>query len=328
MGFLTNAASLFDFSRKAGLNLDTNLSTGIASSFENSLSTIVGPSGFGTVPGEDEALSVPAVARAVQLYSVASAKLPVQGGAPEWWTRGAGALTPEGRLAAIVQSLFFHGKAVLWVSRDGAGNITDALLLPAQVFGLDLFGRVLLKGQNLPPAIEPNIIFIRSLLPQGFLDFGEDSVKHYLGLRDSILSRSRNPIPVVELKIRDAFEVTPDELDDARKNWQVARTSENGAVAVTPAGIDVIVHGDKADTAMLTEARTRSGWTSRTLRTSTLRYWTATTAPATRIRTRSRTKTNLRIYPWTRSLFPLNPGCLCRTSPAKAALPSALTVAR
>lgn len=254
MGFLTNAASLFDFGRKAGLNLDTRLSTGIASSFENSLSTIVGPSGFGTVPGEDEALSVPAVARAVQLYSVASSKLPVVD-APEWWTRGTGALSPELRCSAMVQSLFFHGKAVLWVSRDGLGTVTDFIVLPASAFSLDIFGRVLLKGANLPPAVEPNIIFIKSLLPQGFLDFGKDAVKHYLGLRDSILSRSRNPIPVVELKIRDAFEVTAEELETARKNWQVARTSENGAVAVTPAGIDVIVHGDKADTAMLTEAR-------------------------------------------------------------------------
>lgn len=255
MGFLSNASSLFDFSRKAGLNLDAGRTVGVASSFTNTLQTIVGPAGFGTVPGEAAALSVPPVARAVQLYSTAASKLTAEGEAPAWWLRGGGALTPEGRLAAIVQSLFFHGRAVLWVNRDGSGTITDAILLPSGLFSLDLFGEVLLQDKPLPPAVTANLVYIKSLLPQGFLDFGKDAVNHYLGLRDSILSRSRNPIPVVELKIKDQFEVTPEELETARTNWQTARTSDNGAVAVTPYGIDVIIHGDKADTSMLTEAR-------------------------------------------------------------------------
>lgn len=255
MGILENASKLFQFSRSAGLNLDTNVySTGVASSFVNTLSTIVGPAGYTAAPGEAEALTVPAVARAVQLYSVASSKLPATG-AGDWWTRGSGALTPEDRLAGIVQSLFFHGKAVLWVQRDGLGTITEALLLPAELFGLDIFGRVLLKGQLLPDATAGNLIYIKSLLPQGFLSFGRDAVKHYLGIRDAILSRSRNPIPVVELKVTDQFEVTPEELETARTNWQTARTSENGAVAMTPHGVDVIIHGADADTAMLSEAR-------------------------------------------------------------------------
>jgi hypothetical protein len=254
VGILDNAAALFTFSRRAGLNLDVNTSTGVASSFENSLQTIVGPDGFTVAPGEAAALSVPPIARAVQLYSTAAAKLPATG-AGDWWTAGNGAMSAEARLAGIVQSLFFHGRAVLWVSRDGSGKIANALLLPGAVFSLDLFGRVLLKGQPLPPALESQLLYIPSLLPQGFLSFGKDAVNHYLGLRDSILSRSRNPIPVVELKVKDQFEVTADELETARKNWQVARTSDNGAVAVTPYGIDVIIHGDKADTSMLTEAR-------------------------------------------------------------------------
>ncbi len=89
----------------------------------------------------------------------------------------------------------------------------------------------------------------------GFLEYGKDSVSHYLGLRDSILARSRNPIPVVELKVKDQFEVTKEEIAKAQTDWQTARSSENGAVAITPYGIDVIVHGEAADTAMLGEAR-------------------------------------------------------------------------
>lgn len=254
VGILSNASSLFQFGRKSGLNLDAAfISTGVASSFENSLQTLVGPAGFGgTIPDEAAALSVPAVSRAVQLYSTAAAKLPAKG-AGAWWSNGSGALTPEDRTAALVQSLMFHGKAVLWVNRDAAGTIVECLPLPAGLFSLDLFGRVMVRGALVER--QENFIYIKSFLPQGFLTFGKGSIEHYLGIRDAILSRSRNPIPVVELKVKDQFEVTPAELETARKNWQVARTSDNGAVAVTPYGIDVIVHGEAADTSMLGEAR-------------------------------------------------------------------------
>jgi phage portal protein BeeE len=218
------------------------------------MATIVGPAGFNVAPNEAAALSVPAVSRAVQLYTTAASKLPsTDAPAFEWFSRGSGALTPEDRIAAMVLSLIFHGKAVLWVIRDGSGAITDALVLPAETFGLDIFGRVTMKGTVLPN--QDQFLYVKSLLPQGFLTFGADAVRHYLGLRDSILSRSRNPIPVVELKVKDQFEVTTDELNTAQANWSKARSAENGAVAITPYGIDVIVHGTAADTAMLSEAR-------------------------------------------------------------------------
>lgn len=237
----------------------TSTGTGIASDFESTLRTVVGPDvGIGFVEaGEAQALSVPPVARAAQLYTTAAAKtrlLDPSGNPPAWLAPGAGAVTPGGQIASACLSLMWHGKAVHWKVRDEAGAVTGLVQLPAVYFGMDMFGQVTVKNKVLPAVLQEQLIFTRSHLPQGFLDFGKAAVEHYIGLRDSILSRSRNPIPVVELKVTDTY-VTKAEMEKAQGDWQTARSATNGAVAMTPPGIDVVIHGDKADTAMLSEAR-------------------------------------------------------------------------
>lgn len=254
VGILDIAADLFRFSKSAKFDLST-ANMGIASSFDSTLQTVTGPSMGLVLAGEAQAYTVPGVSRVTQLYGTAAAKaiLKDSAGNEPAWMKGYGAITPGGLTSGMVLSLFFHGKAVLWSTRNDQGEITDICLLPSAQFGLDLFGRVTLKGVALPN--QADFIFIRSILGQGFLDFGKDSITHYLGLRDSILSRSRNPIPVVELKVTDNFSLDETELKAAQTAWQVARSADNGAVAITPFGLDAIIHGDKADTAMLGEAR-------------------------------------------------------------------------
>ena len=255
MGILDTAAEIFRFSKQNNVSFTSSGSIGLASDFTTTLKTLVGPSVGFREAGEAQAYSVPPVARAAQLYATAAAKVELKdaaGNPPVWLAPGYTALTPGGTMSALVLSLFFHGKAVCFTGRDDAGNVTSILPLPTNDFTLDMFGRVLLKGALVD---QTKFIFIRSVLGQGLLEFGADSITHYLGLRDSILSRSRNPIPVVELKLTDNFTASPKEITDAQTAWQVARSATNGAVALTPAGIDVVIHGDKADTSMLSEAR-------------------------------------------------------------------------
>lgn len=254
MGILDTAAELFRFSKQQNVSF-TNATMGVASSMTSTLETLVGPSAGLMEAGEAQALTVPPVARAAQLYSTAASKMVLEDGGgivPAYLRPSEGAMTPGGVVSAMVLSLFFHGKAVCFVGRDGAGQVETLVPLPPQFFGLDLFGNVTFKKNPIP---QEKFVFVRGLLGQGFLDFGKDSITHYIGLRDSILSRSRNPIPVVELKLTDNFTATTAEITKAQTDWQTARSATNGAVALTPAGIDVIIHGDKADTNMLSEAR-------------------------------------------------------------------------
>lgn len=256
MGILDTAADLFRFARQHNVSLPTSGTIGIASDWSATLQTVTGPSAGFVAAGEAQAYTVPPVARASQLYATAAHKMVLkdaQGKVPDYLARGVTSTTPGQVIADLVLSLFFHGKAVCFVGRDTPGGpVTSLIPLPPVHFSLDIFGRVLLKGA---PVDQTRFIYIRSVLGRGFLEFGADAITHYLGLRDSIVSRSRNPIPVVELKLTDNFTATTEEIKAAQTAWQVARSANNGAVALTPAGIDVIVHGDKADTSMLSEAR-------------------------------------------------------------------------
>jgi hypothetical protein len=256
VGILDTAAELLKFGQRNGINLNS-VNTGLASSFDSSLKTLVGPTSPAMLDASiTNAMTVPAVSRAVQLYTTAAAKLLLKddaGNAPAWLTKAEGNFTPGDRIARIVIDLIMHGRAVLWVSRDASGAVTDVVLLPAAMFSLDFFGRIMLQNVVLPK--QNQFVYIRSLTGVGFLEAGRDTISHYQGLRDSILSRSRNPIPVVELKVKEQFELEDGELDQAQSNWHTARTADNGAVAVTPYGVDAIIHGDKADTAMLDVAR-------------------------------------------------------------------------
>lgn len=256
MGILDTAAELIKFGQRNGINLNS-VNTGIASSFDTTLKTLVGPTSAAMLDASvTNAMTVPAVARAVQLYTTAASKLLLKddaGNAPDWLTKTEGNFTPGDRIARIVIDLIMHGRAVLWVRRDSFGSISDVVLLPPAMFSLDFFGRIMLQNVVVPK--QNQFVYIRSLTGVGFLEAGRDTITHYQGLRDSILSRSRNPIPVVELKVKEQFEFEEGELEEAQDNWHTARTSDNGAVAVTPYGVDAIIHGDKADTAMLDVAR-------------------------------------------------------------------------
>jgi len=85
VGILDVAAELFRFNRTAGLNL--NIGTSLASDYDSTLATVTGPSGVILDAGVAQAMKVPAVARAVQLYVTAAAKLSLvddAGQVPEW----------------------------------------------------------------------------------------------------------------------------------------------------------------------------------------------------------------------------------------------------
>lgn len=211
------------------------------------------------------ALQVPAVTRAVSLYSatIAGGKLASSLDASPWLDKTAGVVTPGKRLSDLFQDLFFHGEACLMVKRDEAGTITDGLRLPREVWRVGTGGYVELHVEPAPgqPAVwtpiadQAQFIYIPSLLPIGFLAYAEPTLSHYFDLLATIQSRGANPIPLVELHVEDEWEGTPEELEDVVDAWASARQSRNGAVAVTPRGIKLIVHSADDVGAMLIEAR-------------------------------------------------------------------------
>lgn len=209
-----------------------------------------------------EALSVPGISRGIALYTTTIAGFPFvaeQDGAPApvpaWLNHTDDAITPGQRIAALMLELIFHRDAVLWVQRDKPqGTITGALLLPRDMWQLDSFGRVAFGGE--PVADQSQFVYFQSLMPMGLLTAAGETIRHYMDLQNTIRSRSRNPIPLIELKVTDEFEGTTQELEQARDDWSAARRAENGAVAFTPKGVNLITHtGSGNDSELMISAR-------------------------------------------------------------------------
>ena len=188
------------------------------------------------------ALSVPPVTRAMFLYSTVIADLQLvteDGDAPAWMNNTFDAITPSNRLAGMVQDLVFFGRTCLIVDRDGDG-IRDALRMPTDLWDVDWLGQITVNGET--EYDQSQFIYIESLMPQGFLEYAAESIAEYRALRRTIKSRMDNPIPLVELKVTTDFEGTAEELKAAQDDWSNARQAPNGAVAITPLGIDLTTH--------------------------------------------------------------------------------------
>lgn len=258
MGIFDKVLSIFKYSETSGFT-EAYSSASIFSTGSGSLAPVIakdlGYLGAGLPATVAEALSVPPIHRAIALYSTAVASVTIPDAAPQWLKDGVGSITPEARLVSIVLDLIFHRESVVMVKRDG-DEITSGIRLPYEFWGLDPYGNVILNGQVVED--QSQFIYLSSLMPLGLLEAASATIEHYLDLRDTIMSRGKNPIPLVDLHITEEFEGGEAELIQAKEDWTAARQSPNGAVAFTPKGIDLKTPGaDSANDggAMLIQAR-------------------------------------------------------------------------
>lgn len=231
---------------------------------DNVLATVMGVTLPSTEVTVASALSVPAVSRAVALNSIVAAGSPWQDAEDQerpvapWINKTWNAIPAGKRRAGLVQDIFLHNQALLAVERDDQGNIQDGLWWPRHSWQLDDKGQVQTQDTTGRWVAEPRqdrFVWIPGLLPMSFMDFAAESIRQYVGLCQTITNRSKSAIPMVELKVTQDWNGTPEELKAAQKAWNTARAMEGGATAVTPYGIEVKIHLGNEDQAMLIEAR-------------------------------------------------------------------------
>lgn len=215
-----------------------------------------------------KALAVPPVARAIALFSTVIASFDlgaVSGSTPTWCTETTGTVTPANpfasasitpghRWALMLQDLFFTNASLLWKDDFDADfrPVNGLSHVPRHRWSLDSEGYVLIDGVKQDTR---HLVLVQGIMPAGFLEFGRTTINHYHKLQEAILNRASMPVALVDLHINDAqFVPEEGELEEIAANWGTARTSPNGAVAVTPHWIDAKAMGDgKMD--MLVEAR-------------------------------------------------------------------------
>jgi hypothetical protein len=258
-------SKLWQYGQTGTSNKLAGPTTGAYFDYASSLANIAPalmPAGYVPPLTPARAMQVPAVARTVALYSATMAGAPLTSSTESspWLGKTAGNVSAGMRNAEIFQDLFFYGSAVLLTVKDAAGAITDAIKLPWAMWSIDAAGRMCLPdpdngGEHKPVADQSQFIYIPSLLPVGFLEFAAPTLNHYFDLLQTIQSRGANPIPLVELHVTQDYEGTAEELQAVQDAWAAARSSRNGAVAVTPFGIQLIAHTAQDAGAMLIEAR-------------------------------------------------------------------------
>jgi hypothetical protein len=202
-----------------------------------------------------DAIQVPAVARAVQLYSVVSHDFDLEASTGDlpFLTETEGAITPSLRTVFTVQDLIFHNESLWICSRDEAGYVDNAMHLSRERWTYDAQGVIKVDGL---PVNQSDVIYFRGVMPEGFLSAGRNSVRHALNIASTINNRSAVPEPVTIIKQTTAEDVAEDEIDEVLENLADALKSKRGGSIFVPFELDVTGYGaSDSNNTMLLGAR-------------------------------------------------------------------------
>jgi hypothetical protein len=219
---------------------------------------------FGDVTGLDgpvsvgQAMAVPAISRAVDLYTAAITQMTLtastESDETRWLNWSEGDITPQLRNALIFQDLFFHKFACLAVARNAAGHVENGLHIPRHLWTFDGEGNIMVNGQATP---QDQVLLISSFKPLGLLTYAQDTIRQYISIARTVSDRLDNPVPMIGIEVDVTAD--PDEADTAVEEWGKARRAKGGATAIIPPGIKIVTPGaDRDDSSMLLEARNAS----------------------------------------------------------------------
>ncbi|GEA81402.1 hypothetical protein CUD01_18460 [Cellulomonas uda] len=203
-----------------------------------------------------EAMRVPSIAKGRALICGTLSRQPMakfrgaeQVDADAWLYRTDTGVSPQSRMLWTLDDLIFNGMCLWTVERDADGRITDALRVPPQWWSLDKDLNILVDGVK---ARADEVIFFEG--PQdGLLEIGRDMIRAARNTTRAYSQRVETPVPAVELHMTDPnADLNAPEIDQALSQWEAVR--RRGGTAVTPASVEVKVHGDKA-TDMFVEGR-------------------------------------------------------------------------
>jgi len=209
-----------------------------------------------------QALAVPPVSRAVDLYTAAVSQLTLtasqESASTKWldWTDGA--LSPAFRNVSMVLDLFWHRMTCLAVARDAAGDVENGIHIPFHMWDFGPDGLIRVDrgdGNGLQAVNQEEVLFIPGFKQLGFLDYAQDTIRQYRSMCRTINDRAENPKPLLGLKIKEDFIPDDDEADKAHEEWSAMRRAPGGGTAFIPAGIDVHEYGGEDASQWLIEAR-------------------------------------------------------------------------
>lgn len=219
------------------------------------LSTIVWSDVFGTagvIMNREEAMTIPAVAKARQVLIATIAGRPLRAykGAvleknqPEWLERTDGQVSPWHRMAWTIDDCLFYGWSLWLTARkdrndDGSlGDIIDAQRCPFGRWSVNEDSQIVVDDVI---AEEGEVLLIPGPF-EGLLQVATRTLRGAARLETAWVARAQNPIPALDLhRTDDSLE--DDEVEDLIADWIGARNDVNGIVGSTPPSVDARVLG-------------------------------------------------------------------------------------
>lgn len=208
----------------------------------------------------DEAMRVPAVARARNLLVSTVAKFPLRAirhdertridtditAEHAWLYRTNTAVSPYERMAWTVDDLIFYGASVWLLERgtpvDGRRPILGADWIPQHRWEIVLVdGEYRLEVDGVHIA-DDRFILINSP-HEGLLNIGCETIRGGRAIEKAWVGRIRNPLPLLDLHQTDD-QLTEPEVKKMVDSWSAARRRDDGAVGSTPSSVDLRVLGD------------------------------------------------------------------------------------
>jgi hypothetical protein len=201
-----------------------------------------------------EAISVPAVAAARNVLSQIARQplVAIKGGVnletqPSWLHRTRGAVPPQMRMLWTLDDLIFFGYSLWWTERGADGSILEATRVAYPDWRFDSAGKIEVKRDNgeFEGADEDEVILFIGPV-DGLLTSGARTIRAARDLENTRAQRLRAPAAITELHLTggDNKTLSAEQMKTLQEKWIAARRSANGAVAVTPPGVEVIDHGE------------------------------------------------------------------------------------
>ncbi|MBT1676010.1 phage portal protein [Curtobacterium aurantiacum] len=168
---------------------------------------------------------------------------------PEWLHHTEGALGPWHRMAWTIDDLLFSGYSLWGVERGDDGKITDAHRIPIEWWKIDpQSGEILVQnsGDGKQEPVDDSSVILFPGPQDGLLSIATRSLRGAASIEESWVKRMRVPIPVTELNQTQDNGLTPEEAEELVQAYIDARMDENGAVVLTPFGVELVAHGTEA----------------------------------------------------------------------------------
>lgn len=205
--------------------------------------------------GRQSAMKIASAARGRNLIAQSVAVMPLvgmRGGetkAPE--TNSLLLTNPEkGRPLAVtmawtVDQMLWHGRAWWYITeRYPDGRAKHVRLVFEDALSYDpLTAAVTMNGETYKFS---DFILFESM-NEGVLTYGRDVLLNASLVELAAARASRNPVPSIELHQKDGEPLDKSAVQSLLGQWIQARNGANGGVAYSPAGLEVITHGQAAE---------------------------------------------------------------------------------